>query len=254
MSLATELRQTARPEGGSKEMYKRRGLVWGLGALMVIMGAFLASNAIAAEVDVYAEGAYTDSDLVVYIYADIPDPILSYGVKVGFDTGDLEVVSAEKNDAVWYFGSGTTTYEYMEPEIDNTAGTVVIIGGKLDTEAPTAGVSGDRILLGKVTFNRLSSNTPSITLDFARDGDFANFVKPTDPPTVLDDQTTPEEGVGFTVTVVQRGDADADGFLTNSDFFKIRAYMQDNMYCVFADCDGDGFITNSDFFCVRNKM
>ncbi|MBW2007215.1 MAG: hypothetical protein JRJ16_04080 [Deltaproteobacteria bacterium] len=52
MSLATELKQTARPEGGSKEMYKRRGLVWGLGALMVIMGAFLASNAIAAEVDV----------------------------------------------------------------------------------------------------------------------------------------------------------------------------------------------------------
>ncbi|MBW1925122.1 MAG: hypothetical protein JRJ35_16835 [Deltaproteobacteria bacterium] len=251
MSLATELKQTARPEGGSKEMYKRRGLVWGLGALMVIMGAFLASNAIAAEVDVYAEGAYTDSDLVVYIYADIPDPILSYGVKVGFDTGDLEVVSAEKNDAVWYFGSGTTTYEYMEPEIDNTAGTVVIIGGKLDTEAPTAGVSGDRILLGKVTFNRLSSNTPSITLDFARDGDFANFVKPTDPPTVLDDQ---QDGVGFEVTIAERGDANADGDLTNADMFRVKQLLIDNIYRCYADCNASDDLTNADMFCIKNKL
>jgi len=166
---------------------------------------------------------------------DIPDPILSYGVKVGFDTGDLEVVSAEKNDAVWYFGSGTTTYEYMEPEIDNTAGTVVIIGGKLDTEAPTAGVSGDRILLGKVTFNRLSSNTPSITLDFARDGDFANFVKPTDPPTVLDDQN-------------------ADGDLTNADMFRVKQLLIDNIYRCYADCNASDDLTNADMFCIKNKL
>lgn len=238
-------------------MYTRRGLVWGLGALMVIMGAFLASNAIAAEVDVYAEGAYTDSDLVVYIYADITNPILSYGVKVGFDTGDLEVVSAEKNDAVWYFGSGTTTYEYMGPEIDNTAGTVVIIGGKLDTADPTAGVSGDRILLGKVTFNRKSSNTPSINLDFARDGDFANFVKPTDPPTVLDDQ---EDGVGFEVTIAERGDANADGDIDISDVSEIRKMVfGETPMKVFADCDDDTggisiSVNISDVTCIRNKV
>ncbi|MBW2007216.1 MAG: hypothetical protein JRJ16_04085 [Deltaproteobacteria bacterium] len=154
---------------------------------------------------------------------------------MGFDTGDLEVVSAEKNDAVWYFGSGTTTYEYMEPEIDNTAGTVVIIGGKLDTEAPTAGVSGDRILLGKVTFNRLSSNTPSITLDFARDGDFANFVKPTDPPTVLDDQN-------------------ADGDLTNADMFRVKQLLIDNIYRCYADCNASDDLTNADMFCIKNKL
>jgi len=236
-------------------MYTRRGLVWGLGALMVIMGAFLASNAIAAEVDVYAEGAYTDTDLVVYIYADITNPILSYGVKVGFNTDDLEVESAEKNETDWYFGSGTTTYEYMGPEIDNTAGTVVIIGGKLDTADPTAGVSGDRILLGKVTFNRLSSNTPSITLDFARDGDFANFVKPTDPPTVLDDQTTPEEGVGFTVTVRERGDANADGTIDIRDLRTLRqAIGSPENASVWVDCNGDENVDIRDVRCLRQKI
>ena len=42
---------------------------------------------------------------------------------------------------------------YMDPDT-STSGEIIFIGGKLDEGAPTAGVVGTRILLGKVTLTR----------------------------------------------------------------------------------------------------
>ncbi len=67
--------------------------------VIVVVVALLTSGLTAsAAVDIYAEGAYTDSDLVVYIYADIDtDAVCSAGVKLTYDSGVVSVVSAEKN-------------------------------------------------------------------------------------------------------------------------------------------------------------
>ena len=140
---------------------KEKGLILGLAALMCC--ALIPATSNAANVDVYAEGAYTATDLVVYIYADInAGPILSFGVKVNYPA-TLTYSSAAKNENVWFFGDGTTNHAYMNPEDNGSA--VVIIGGKLDTAAPTPGVTGTRVLLGTVTFTHSGvTNFSGVTL------------------------------------------------------------------------------------------
>ena len=212
----------------------------------------------AAGVTVYAEGAYTDSDLVVYIYADIDDAaVCSAGVKLAYNSSVLTMTHAEKNEAVWFFGNGSTNYPYMNPK--DVGDGVIFICGKLDSNNPTAGVSGNRVLLGKVTFNIKGApiNTPvanpesyfGISLGLGRGGDFANFVTVTG--TEIDDSV---DFVSKGIIVRERGDANADGLITNSDFIAIRNLMNDNIYKVYADCNNDNVVTNSDFICVRNKI
>lgn len=238
--------------------YKTRG-GWLL-AFLVAGLVFLASVLpAAAAVTVYAEGAYTDSDLVVYVYADIDtDAICSAGVKLTYDNAVLTVATAEKNEDVWYMGDGSTNHPYMNPE--DAGDGVIVICGKLDTSAPTAGVIGDRVLLGKVTFTRNDGGaTPpdpavaeqyfGISVELGRGGDFANFVTTTG--TELDDS------VDFSTVgaiVRERGDANGDGYITNSDFIAVRNFMNANTYCVYGDCNNDTYMTNSDFICIRNKM
>ena len=84
---------------------------------MLLVGLIgMPGSVLGADVDVYAEGAYSETDFVLYIYADITPDILSYGVKVSFDTSELTLTSAEKNEDVWFLGDGSTNYAYMEPE------------------------------------------------------------------------------------------------------------------------------------------
>ncbi len=210
-----------------------------------------------AETSVYAEGAYDDTSLVLYVYADITDdaPLVSQCFKLTYDPTKLTFSTASKNEAVWYFGKGGPDYPYKDPE--DTGDAVVVIGGKLDTDAPQAGVSGDRVLLGTVTFNRLSSGTPpdplapeeyfGISLDIGKGGNFANFVDVNG--NCQDNNSNLFKGI----TIRERGDADADGYITNSDFFAIKPLIN-NKYVVYADCDSDGVITNSDYFCVKGKI
>ena len=219
-----------------------------VGALLLTL-SFGVGSGMAADVDVYAEGAYTGTNLVLYIYADINGPnILSAGVKVVYPDGVLSVTGAEKNNASWYMGAGGADHPYMEPET-STDGEVVIILGKLDTGDPTAGVSGDRVILGKIVFSHTGAPMPpAITLGLGRAGDYDNFVA-TD-GTVMD-----ATGVAFTgVAIYQRGDANGDGVITNSDFIAVRDHMNNNMYRVYADCNDDGVLTNSEFICIRNLM
>ena len=150
-----------------------------LGILMAMFFALAVSASClwAANADVYVEGAYTENDLAVYIYADINGPtILSSGVKLTYETSDLTLTSAEKNESVWFLGSES----YIDPDA-STPGEIVIICGKLDTANPTEGVSGDRVLLGKVTFSRTGSNmsfSPTLSIDYGKqgpEGKYMNF-------------------------------------------------------------------------------
>ena len=55
----------------------------GLAFLLVVL--FLLPAAHAADVDVYGEAAWTDSDVVVYLYADAnAGPLCSFGVKITY--------------------------------------------------------------------------------------------------------------------------------------------------------------------------
>jgi hypothetical protein len=206
-------------------------------------------SVLGADVDVYAEGAYTDTDLVLYIYADITPHILSYGVKVIFETSELTLTSAEKNEDVWFFGDGSTNHPYMEPETA-TPGEVIIIGGKLDTAAPTAGVTGERVLLGKVIFTRTGSAmpfSPTLSLDFARGGDYENFVQ-------TDGETLDDTGVSFNVTIAERGDSNHNGIFDTGDMFVVRTYLQNGEYSCIVDCNVNGLIDTGDMFCIKGKI
>jgi hypothetical protein len=213
--------------------------------MLVVCLAFIPGSVLAADVDVYAEGAYTDTDLVIYLYADINvGPILSFGVRVNYPTG-LTYSDFTKNDGVWYFGDGGADYPYMDPEDDGTG--VVFIGGKLDTNTPTAGVNGTRVLLGTLTFTHSGvTDFSGVTMDLGRGGDYANFVDTVG-------NVKDGAGVSFAMTIRERGDANIDGFLTSADMFAIRSKLG-GPYEVWADCNGDNFLTSADMFCVRNKL
>jgi len=221
---------------------------------------FCALPAVAlAEVSVYAEGAYTATDLVVYIYADITgDPLCSYGVKLGYNGEKVTVDTAntEINEAVWYFGSPPPANTACPNcVVTSTDGEIVFIGPKLDTSDPTEGVIGTRILLAIAAFDRvLGQNTEfEITLGLGKTNPsppptFDNFVT-VPPATVLDGS------VAFgSVTIHERGDANGDSQISSSDFTAIRSLFFQGKYVVYADCDGNGSISSSDFTCVRNKF
>ena len=229
-------------------------LLWTAAMVMVLAFALPA----AADVTVYAEGAYTADDLVVYVYADInTDAICSAGVKLTYDNTKLTVDSAVKNDAVWYMGDGTTNQTYMDPE--DAGDGVIIICGKLDTNNPTAGVIGDRVLLGIVTFNRddvgAVPTDPAdaetyfgVTVELGRGGDFANFV-------TVAAGTEIDDVVVFDGAIVrERGDANADGSITNNDRAKVRDFIFSDMYVCYADANKDGRITNNDRAWIRDMI
>ncbi len=233
----------------------------GMGALMAIclmLGIGLAASAAwGTDVSVYAEGAYTQSELVVYIYADIDTPaIRSFGVKLGYSPTELTLTSASKEEAIWYLGDSASNHPYMDPD-GTTAGEIVFIGAKLDVNNPSAGVSGQKVLLGKARFARKSSDTPvatpetffGIALNLGKEVPFTNFAAM--------DGVSLDSSVEFSrVTVRERGDANADGKITPADMLAVRNayYGGAPLSCeLAADCNGDGHVTPADMICVRNK-
>ena len=219
---------------------------------MVFVLAVLAPGVWAADVDVYVEGAYTENDLAVYIYADINGPsILSSGVKLTYQTSELTLTSAEKNEAVWFLGSET----YMDPDT-STPGEVVLICGKLDETAPLGGVSGDRVLLGKVRFDRTESSMPffpMLSIGYAHgtgdpSDDFKNFV---------DVDGNVLDGVGVTfdlITIKERGDANADGVVDSRDIRALRRQIGSADLPCWCDCNDDEIVDSRDIRCLRKKI
>ena len=225
-----------------------------IGFLVFVVGAFMPAYSF-ADVDVYVEGAYTETDLVVYIYADIDgDTVLrSAGVKLTYSPSELTVGSAEKNEDDWFMGAGgQEPEEYMDPEIETT-GEVVIILGKLDTDVPGVGVSGTRVLLGKVSFTRTESSmpySPDLSIGLGRTGDFANFVDTEVPlANVLDASIT-----FGSAEIHERGDANGSGTISTADYITIRNNIGATDFPPWMDCNGSESISTADYICVRNKM
>ncbi|RLC30465.1 MAG: hypothetical protein DRH37_05300 [Deltaproteobacteria bacterium] len=236
-----------------------------IGCALFVVWALAPANAFAG-VTVYAEGAYTDSDLAVYIYADITDGTVlrSAGVKLIYDDSVLTVVppnpsdpkATAKNESVWYLGSES----YMDPDT-STPGEVIIILGRLDPDAPAEGVSGSRVLLAKVRFNRTENSmpfSPTLGLELGKlgpEGKFANFVDTETPANVLDGSA-----VSFgNVIVHRRGNAngDAQELINVQDMSALRYYMTHggDWHC-WMNCNDDAgdLINVQDMSCVRYIM
>lgn len=207
-----------------------------------------------ASVNVFVEGAYTDTDLAVYVYANITgDNILSAGVKLTYQTSDLTVTSATKNEDDWYMGDGTTNEAYMDPDT-STPGEVIIICGKLDSTTGHAldGVSGDRVLLGVIRFSRTGSTmpfSPILSIDLGKGGDYDNFVE-------TDGDVLDGTGVTFgTIEVHERGDANGDGNVNVLDMSTIKYFMVNGGdYHCWMDCNDDENINVQDMSCIKYKM
>ena len=72
-------------------------------------------------VTVHGEGAYTDDDVQVCIYADIDisEALRSFGVRLVYNPAELtyDGLKTTKNEAVWYLGDGGSNNEpYKDPE------------------------------------------------------------------------------------------------------------------------------------------
>lgn len=235
---------------------KRKSPCFILAAMVLLL---LPTAALAADVDVFAEGAYNAQYLDVYIYANInTGNLCSYGVKLTYDKTRLNTPTATKNVAVWYFGSSSPGNTYMDPVVDSAASpaTITFIGGKLDTGNPTAGVTGMRVLLGSVRFVRTEGSLDlgptaetyfGITASLGRPSPYDNFV--TTGGQVRD------SGVVYSVTVRQRGDANGDGYVNVQDMSMVRSYIvSGGTPYAWMDCNSDTAVNVQDMSCVRSLI
>lgn len=261
-----------------------------IGVTVLGMTAFLAPSAIAAEIDVYLEGAYDDTYLDVYIYADInftDNALISYGVRLEYFTSELTFDSAVKNveltDRDWTYTSNPTKWQLGNganqdnPDpVDSesvTTGTrmVVFKGGILNEASPTEGVPVTalaRVFLGTVRFTAGTGGSipasPDLALtyaeDFSTDPDsYKNFVAYVDGATpsgqVIDtDYPDDPSGVDFSsIIIYKRGDANADGVVNSVDYIQVRNLRNSPDAPVYVDCNDDGVVNSVDYICVRNN-
>jgi hypothetical protein len=143
----------------------------------------------------------------------------------------------------------------MNPDT-SISGKVVFIVGVLNTTNPTtiaAGVSG-RAKVGRVTFTRNATPTSGdgaaqaaffgISAALGKGGNYVNFVNTAG--SALD------SGVTFSAKVARRGDADANGIVTNADLGVARNLILSGGYLIYADADGNNVMTNADLGVIRN--
>jgi hypothetical protein len=165
-------------------------------ALSIVSIAYLliAFGAHAADVSVHGKALYSPNVFKVEIFADIDTvDLVSFGVKLDYDEAGLVVLGASTNEAVWYLGGIGIKYPYVQPD-SSVDGEVVFLGGRLDTGSPVGGVTGNKVLLGSVSFACTSCPPPEewpgvgpvVSLSYGRPGDYKNFVA-TD-GLVLDDE------------------------------------------------------------------
>ena len=211
-------------------------------AVVAVLGT-LATQRVAAAVSVYGEASSSGPAITVNIFADIPTPLLSFGVRVRYEARAVLVTTAAKNTAAWYFSDGKSPVPYIDPDT-STPGEVLILGGKLDGLRPLEGVAGRHVLLGSVTFGRLAPTIPTFSLDFGRPVPYANFV--TTNGTVLD---SAQDGIVFGAVVPDPADTDLDGL---PDAWEIRYFGGIDKFDGSDDPDQDGFNNRQEYVADTN--
>ena len=143
--------------------------------LLLLAATLLVTRAHAA-VRVYGEASSTGPEINVQVYADITDTaIVSQTFKLFYNAGELQLLDATHNLAIWYLHNGAATVPYAEPS-SPMPGEVLFMGIHMDGRSPHSGVTGNRVLLGTARFARSNPNTPTFDLTLGGTGHFANFV------------------------------------------------------------------------------
>lgn len=225
---------------------KRRGIRNGFlaGLCMVLVSLLLLpvgrSQALEVSIETSNPEVAEQSQFEIAIYADDASDLISMGVAVTFDPDILRVITATKNqDPTTGFildpdgDPGTTADQISEPavKIDNTAGTVTMVGGRM-MGSTTTGLSG-KVLLGSITFEGLQIGSSNIHVDLANyhpehpAKTFANFVTITG---TVDEPTN----LGDLAAIAILSDQDLDGL---PDSHETGIYGTDPSL---ADTDGDG--------------
>ncbi len=145
-----------------------------LAALTVL--AAMSPGVAESTVTVFGEGTLTESTLTVEIYADVAPPtstLRGFGVEVSYPAGDLSLTGASR-DAAWSIGG----QPYASPDT-SVPGVASAVGCACDG---TAGLSGDRVLLLTLTFDRIDLDPgfrPTLSLDYAKatPGAYVNFAE-----------------------------------------------------------------------------
>ncbi len=210
----------------------------------------------------------------VHIYVNDASSLLSMGVKVTFDPDVLQVVEAHKfekdadGNIIWLMDadgdSATTDDQYNNPavEIDNTSGTVTMIGGHL-TGSSTTGLTG-KVLLGWIVFQAVGNGTSNLHVDLAKygpggsaDKTFDNFVNVD--KTVDEPINVPGDlGVICVLNDACIADNNGNGYVDMGDFGLLRNAMgssfPDERYDPKYDGNGNGSIDMGDFGILRAEM
>jgi hypothetical protein len=254
-------------------------------AFFLFAGAAIPAPSLAAEVDVYIQGAYNleDQYLDVFVFADINNGhrLISWGVTLNYETDQLNPISAEKNpypnvpytsnQARWEFGSDAATKDLPNPVFSPANGKVIGKGGVLDEADPTAGNTGPGVLLFWVRFEPGTEapnlTTPDLSLEYAigtgqPTDDYKNFVRydtTTQTGIVLD--STDNSGVEFHPVsyslppdIAAYGDANGDGEIDVVDYVAIRNSLTSPKQPPYADCNMDRYVDVVDYVCVRNNL
>jgi hypothetical protein len=247
-------------------MKKLMGNTLFFGLVLLVVSTFVPAVS-SAQVAVFGECAYTNTDLVCNLYVNTEgSTLVSGGVALSYDSGKLSSPVAERNESDWYFGEASgTKYAYMAPEIDTANHKVVCIVGKLRQSAPTEGVNSARSLMVKVTFTRSESGDPGhgaaaatyfgLGLSLAKSAPFDNFV--TTSGDKLDAGIVyqhPNFDPPLPIQVAERGDANASGTFTAADYVVVRNYLSASDFPPYVDCNASGSITAADYTCIRNKL
>ncbi len=199
--------------------------------LLLLAAALIVPRAQAA-VRVYGEAASSGPEVSVKVYADISDTaIVSHTFKLFFNPADLQLIEASHNLDAWYLHNGAATVPYAGPDASDPT-EILFAGMRMDARNPRAGVTGNRILLGRARFLRSNPNTPTFDLNFGHGGNFANFVN-TNAQTL---EVIPD-GVRFLSVKANPADEDLDGL---SDRWENEFFGGTRGVFYSDDKDGDG--------------
>lgn len=128
------------------------------------------------EVEVRGTATVGGSQVILDITADTDGAFLrSFGVRVNYNDGSLDVASSGSYAALWFLRDETGAVRAYTDTDRPAPGSVTMIGGRFDGGHPGEGVAGQRLLLGTVVFDRLDGNPPQLDLALAKDAPFTNF-------------------------------------------------------------------------------
>ena len=137
--------------------------------------ALAGSGVAGSAVNVYGKASYNDRTLVLNVFADSTVQLRSFGIKVGFDSSRVLLLSVAGNDALWFLAAKPGMRSVYSPS-QVGQDSVRIVGARFEGNQPSHGVSGSEFLLASLTFERMSVDLPSFQLALAGPVNYASFV------------------------------------------------------------------------------